>query len=201
MDLSAKFGKEIPSRNLRKKRSEKESEAAFLDSFRAPWHTLWDSGAPRGGTPFRTLIGHSCGSGPEGPGDSVPGGGVPNFWGHFSANSDPVAAKRLKKDKEVTTSLFKEVEGKAMREFCPIKQEVCRGPRPNLLILNKGAIASLSLFMPFSSNRGSEFFPRYFRPSLPGFDHPVAKGVRHLRSLAKKRDEKGDRCIRKKCPD
>ena len=40
-----------------------------------------------------------------------------------------------------------------MREFCPRKQGVSRGLRPNLLILNKGAITSLSLFKPFSSNR------------------------------------------------
>ena len=40
-----------------------------------------------------------------------------------------------------------------MREFCPRKQGVSRGLRPNLFILNKGAITSLSLFKPFSSNR------------------------------------------------
>ena len=40
-----------------------------------------------------------------------------------------------------------------MREFCPRKQWIPRGLRPNLLILNKGAITSLSLFKPFSSNK------------------------------------------------
>ena len=40
-----------------------------------------------------------------------------------------------------------------MREFCPRKQGVLRALRPNLLILNKRAITSLSLFKPFSSNR------------------------------------------------
>ena len=58
-----------------------------------------------------------------------------------------------KEDKEVTTSLIKEVEGKAMREFCPRKQGGSRGLRPDLLILNKGATTSLSLSKPFSSNR------------------------------------------------
>ena len=49
------------------------------------------------------------------------------------------------------------VEGKAiLREFCPRKQGVSRGLRPKLLILNnKGAITSLSLFKPFSSNKVS----------------------------------------------
>ena len=64
-----------------------------------------------------------------------------------------VAAKRLEQDKEVTTSLFKEVEGKSMSEFCPRKQGVSRGLTPNLLILNKGAITSLSLLKLFSSNK------------------------------------------------
>ena len=45
----------------------------------------------------------------------------------------PVAAKLPKSDKEVTTSLFKEAEGKAMREFCPRKQGGSRGK-----ILGKG---------------------------------------------------------------
>ena len=40
-----------------------------------------------------------------------------------------------------------------MREFCPRKQGALRALRPNLLILNKMAITSLSLFKPFSSNR------------------------------------------------
>ena len=40
-----------------------------------------------------------------------------------------------------------------MREFGPKKQGVSRGLRPNLLILNKGAITSLSSFKPFGSNR------------------------------------------------
>ena len=40
-----------------------------------------------------------------------------------------------------------------MREFCPRKQGASRGPGPNLLILNKGAIASSSLLTPFGSNR------------------------------------------------
>ena len=44
-----------------------------------------------------------------------------------------------------------------MREVCPRKQGVSRGLRPNLLILNKAAITSLSLFKPFSSNRGMVF--------------------------------------------
>ena len=42
---------------------------------------------------------------------------------------------------------------KVVREVCPIKQGVSRVLRPNLLVLNKGAITSLSLFKPFSSNR------------------------------------------------
>ena len=37
-----------------------------------------------------------------------------------------------------------------MREFCPRKQGFARGLRPDLLILNKGAMTSLSLFKPFS---------------------------------------------------
>ena len=40
-----------------------------------------------------------------------------------------------------------------MREFCPSKQGVSRGLRPDLLILNKGATTSLSIFKPFSSNK------------------------------------------------
>ena len=71
-----------------------------------------------------------------------------NFRFRFS-----VVAKQLKLDKEVATSLFKEVEGKAMRAFCSRKQGVSRGLRPNLLIFNEGAITSLSLFKPFSSDR------------------------------------------------
>ena len=59
----------------------------------------------------------------------------------------------LIKIKEVTTSLFQEVAGKALSKFCLRKQGVSRGLRPNLLILNKGAITSLSLFKTFSSNR------------------------------------------------
>ena len=40
-----------------------------------------------------------------------------------------------------------------MKEFCPRKQGVSRGLRPNLLILMGGTITSLSLFKQFSSNR------------------------------------------------
>ena len=59
-----------------------------------------------------------------------------------------------------------------MREFCPRKQGVSRGLRPNLLILNKGVITSLSLFKPFSSNRVPEKVgnPRVWRP--PGLSSP-----------------------------
>ena len=52
-------------------------------------------------------------------------------------------------------TLFQDVKGKAMREFGPRKQ----GGSINLLILNKGATASLSLFMPFSSNRRCPIAP------------------------------------------
>ena len=62
-----------------------------------------------------------------------------------------------------------------MRELCPRKQGFSRGLRPNLLILTKGAITSLSLFKPFSSNRVGvslvfwggvlPFFSRIFRGS------------------------------------
>ena len=41
-------------------------------------------------------------------------------------------------------------------EFCPRKQGGSRGLRPDLLILNKGATTSLSLFKPYSSNKASE---------------------------------------------
>ena len=42
-----------------------------------------------------------------------------------------------------------------MKEFfCPRSPGVSRGPRPNFLILNKGAITSISLFKPFSSKQG-----------------------------------------------
>ena len=48
------------------------------------------------------------------------------------------------------TSLFKEVAGKAMMAFCLGKEGVLRCLRPNLLILDKGALTSLSLSKAFS---------------------------------------------------
>ena len=86
------------------------------------------------------------------------------------------------KNKETTTSF----EGTAMREFCPRKQGVSRGLRPSRLILNKGAITSLSLIKPFSSNRaplsrkwGSSMRSRWDRCRLV---QPLSKKVLYWRS-------------------
>ena len=111
----------------------------------------------------------------------------------------PAAPKSLQQDKEVGTSLCKEVESKTMREFCPRKQWVSRGLRPNLLILDKGAIASLSLFKPFSNNRethhstgtiqsaersASHIFGLQVRP--PGIERKTCRNPKNGKTLAKK---------------
>ena len=76
------------------------------------------------------------------------------LWPLSLSDKIRVAAKRLKKKDrlKVTASWIQNLEGKAMRDFCHRKQGVSRGLRPNLLVLNKGAITALSLFKPFSSN-------------------------------------------------
>ena len=54
------------------RRVQKESEAAFWDSFRTPGRTLWGLWLSRAGGPgtlFGTLFGLFWDSGPEGPGD------------------------------------------------------------------------------------------------------------------------------------
>ena len=60
----------------------KESGAAFLDSFRTAWRTLWGLwGSPGRDTlsdSFRTLLGVQARRARE---TSVPGQGVPKFWG------------------------------------------------------------------------------------------------------------------------
>ena len=90
---------------------------------------------------------------------------LPDFLPHFAqaTTADHTYEKQIKSQRlslfytrnsfceDGATSLFKEVVSKAMRDFCPGKQVISRGLRPNLLILNKGAITSLSLFKTFTA--------------------------------------------------